>query len=185
MTSRVQTEHSHYEWPWQVKLLRVLWAPFRIFFIRGTTRYLSPIRVAVLRLFGARIGKPALVMDGVKIWFPWNYEMAPFSAIGSSVEIYNFARVTIGAQTTVSQYSYLCTASHDYRDPRMPLIYFPIVISDQVWVAAGAFVGPGVVIGQGSVVAARSVVVKSVPSWVVVAGNPAQKVKDRVLNVPK
>ncbi len=57
----------------------------------------------------------------------------------------------------------------------------PIVIEDDVWIGAGAFIGPGVRIGQGAVVGARAVVFKDVPRWKVVAGNPAQVLKDRVM----
>jgi putative colanic acid biosynthesis acetyltransferase WcaF len=44
-----------------------------------------------------------------------------------------------------------------------------------------AFIGPGVVVGEGSVVGACSVVVRSIPDWVVVAGNPAKTQKTREL----
>jgi putative colanic acid biosynthesis acetyltransferase WcaF len=81
----------------------------------------------------------------------------------------------------VSQYSYLCTGTHDYRDPRMPmpLVVGPIVIEAEAWVAADVFVGPGVTIGEGAVVGARSTVVQNVEPWTVVAGNPATRRGER------
>jgi len=57
----------------------------------------------------------------------------------------------------------------------------PITIGDHAWVAAGALIGPGVKVGEGAVVGARSVTFDDVPPWVVVAGNPARKIKDRVM----
>ena len=163
-------------------MLRLLWTPFRVLFIRGTTRYFSVLRVAALKLFGARLAHHVLVMDGVKIWYPWNLEMGEGSSLGVAVEVYNFAKVSIGAHTTVSQYTYLCSASHDYTKSHMPLIYHPIDIADQAWIAAGAFIGPGIRVGQGAVVGARSVVTRDVAAWTVVAGNPAHHLKARHLH---
>jgi len=54
----------------------------------------------------------------------------------------------------------------------------PIKIQDRVWIGFNSTVLKGVTIGEGAVVGAGSVVVKDVPPFVVVAGNPARIVKD-------
>lgn len=46
-------------------------------------------------------------------------------------------------------------------------------IGNDVWVGHGAYIAAGVTIGDGAVIAAKSVVVKDVPPFAVVAGNPA------------
>jgi len=79
----------------------------------------------------------------------------------------------------ISQYSYLCAASHDYTQEHLPLIAQPISIGQGSWVCARAFVGPGVNIGDRVVVAACAVVVKDVASSSVVGGNPAKLIKTR------
>ncbi len=178
---KVQQQNSRSGWPLRVKIRRVLWGPFKLLFLRGTGRWLSPVRIAALKLFGAEVETPTLVMDGVLVWHPWSLTLKRFSALGRGVEVYNYAHITIGEQATVSQDTYLCSASHDFEHPNMPLIYRPINIGAQSWIAAGCFVGPGVDIGEGAVVGARSVVVKDVPSWTVVAGNPARVIKPRRL----
>ena len=85
----------------------------------------------------------------------------------------------IGKHSTVSQYSHLCTSSHDYEHSNMPQTFAPIVVEDQVWIAADAFIAPGVTIGKGAVVGARASVFKDVESWTVVGGNPARFIKKR------
>ncbi len=51
-----------------------------------------------------------------------------------------------------------------------------------MWIGAEAYIGPGVTIGDGAVIAARAVVVKDVPAWTVVGGNPAKVIKERPAN---
>jgi putative colanic acid biosynthesis acetyltransferase WcaF len=99
--------------------------------------------------------------------------MGPHSCLADNVDCYCVAPIRVGEHATVSQYSYLCAASHDYRDIEMPLVVAPIVIEAEAWVAADVFVGPGVRIGEGAVVGARSTVMHDVEPWSVVAGSPA------------
>jgi putative colanic acid biosynthesis acetyltransferase WcaF len=107
--------------------------------------------------------------------------MDDFSTLSADVDCYCVAPITIGAHATVSQYAFLCTATHDVSDPHMRLVTAPIVVADQAWVCAGAFLAPGVMVAQGAVVGARAVVTKEVPAWTIVAGNPAREIRKRVL----
>jgi putative colanic acid biosynthesis acetyltransferase WcaF len=127
----------------------------------------------ILRLFGARIAAGVHPYPGAKIWAPWNLTMEVASCLSDHVDCYSVAPITIGRYATVSQYSYLCSASHDYRAPGLPLVIAPIVIEADAWVAAAVFVGPGVRIGEGAVVGARATVTQDVAPWTVVAGSPA------------
>ena len=136
----------------------------------------------LLRLFGAKIDKTAVVYSTARVYYPANLVMGRYSCLASDVDCYNVARITIGDNTTISQGAYLCTASHDITDPLNPLITAPIVIEDQAWVAAHAFVGMGVTIGQGAVVGATASVYRDVLPWTVVGGNPAREIKKRKIN---
>ncbi|WP_349829311.1 CatB-related O-acetyltransferase [Brevibacterium litoralis] len=53
-------------------------------------------------------------------------------------------------------------------------------IGNDVWIGHGAMIKAGVTIGDGAIVAANSVVVKDVPPYAVVAGNPAVIKKSRL-----
>jgi len=163
------------------KVARALWTIVWMVFYRPTPRPMHAWRRALLRLFGAKLGRGVHAYPSVRIWAPWNLEMGDHSCLGPHVDCYCMEVIKIGAYSTISQYSYLCTASHDYRSLKMPLVAAPITIGERVWITADVFVGPGVTIGEGSVVLARSTVLKSVDSWMVVGGNPAKVIKARVL----
>jgi acetyltransferase-like isoleucine patch superfamily enzyme len=69
--------------------------------------------------------------------------------------------------------------------PRLPIGASPpvprqTIIGNDVYIGHGAFIRPGVTIGDGAVVGAHAVVVKDVPPYAVVAGNPATVRKFRV-----
>ena len=136
----------------------------------------------ILKIFGAKIGKGSIIHSSVKIWAPWNLIIGEFTAIGSYVDCYNQGLIKIGSNTTISQKSYLCASTHDISDKKNRLIVKPILIEDQVWVAADSFIGPGVTIRQGAVVGARTSVFKDVEPWIVVGGNPAKFIKKRIIN---
>jgi putative colanic acid biosynthesis acetyltransferase WcaF len=163
------------------RALRALWAMVWVLLFRPSPRVFHQWRRWLLWLFGAAIGRGAHVYPSVKIWAPWNLTMGNHSCLGSYVDCYNVAPVVIGAFATVSQYSYLCTATYDYNKLEMPLMASPIAIGDWAWVAADVYVGPGVTIGDGCVVGARSSVHRSLPPWSVSVGNPARPVKARAI----
>ena len=54
-----------------------------------------------------------------------------------------------------------------------------VVIGNDVWIGSGATIFSGVTIGDGAVISAKSVVVKDVPPYSIVGGNPAKVVKLR------
>ena len=54
-----------------------------------------------------------------------------------------------------------------------------IKIGDDVWIGYNAIILSGVKIGQGAVIAAGAVVVKDVPPYAIVGGNPAKIIKYR------
>ena len=159
---------------------RMLWGFGKLVF-RLSPRICFGWRRFVLRCFGAQIGKHVNIYASARIYFPWNLTVGDWSAIGEEAFIYNLGPVTIGRQVTISQGAHLCAGTHDYTDPTMPLLKPPIIVSDQAWICADAFVGPNVTIGAGAVVGGRAVATKNVEPWTVVAGNPARYIKKRTL----
>jgi putative colanic acid biosynthesis acetyltransferase WcaF len=161
------------------KIGRALWRVVWLLLFRPTPRPLHAWRCLLLRLFGAKLGKAVHPYPSARIWAPWNLEMGDHSCLSENVDCYCVDKILIGPHATVSQYSFLCTASHDYKDPAMPLVTAPITIGERTWIAADVFLAPGVTIGDGAVVTARSSVFSDIASWTVAAGNPAKSVKKR------
>lgn len=166
------------------KLGRAVWnVVYRIAFRPFVFSIFNPWRLFILRLFGARLHPEVVIYPSAKIWAPWNLEMGAYACLAPDVDCYNTALIRIGAHSTVSQKSYLCSSSHDITDPCHSLVTAPIIIEDQVWIAADSFIGMGVTIGQGAVVGARASVFKDVAPWTVVGGNPARYIKKRIICV--
>ncbi len=158
---------------------RAAWGVVQVLLFRPSPRIAHRWRNLLLRLFGAKLHGTARVYPRARCWAPWNLTMHEHSCVGDDVDIYSAESITIGAYSTVSQYGYLCTATHDPDDVRHPLVVKPISIGRRCWLAADVFVAPGVTIGDGAVVGARSAVFKDLPEWVVCAGTPARPIRAR------
>ncbi len=60
------------------------------------------------------------------------------------------------------------------RSRRRPQAYLPTIVMEGASIGANATILPGITIGRGAMVGAGAVVIASVPSFAVVAGNPAR-----------
>jgi putative colanic acid biosynthesis acetyltransferase WcaF len=143
--------------------------------------YMSRLKVAVLRIFGARVGRGVLVRPGVRVKFPWYLSIGDYSWIGEDAWIDNLAPVTIEANVCISQGVYLCTGNHDWRTHNMRLFHRPIILQEASWVGARSTLCPGVTLGCGAVVAVGSIVTRSIPSWQIYGGNPAGFIRTRTI----
>ena len=161
-------------------LVRVLWSLAMPLF-RFSPRPLFAWRRMMLRAFGAKVGQGAHVYPSSRIYLPWNLKMGNEASIGEWALVYNLGPVSIGDRATISHRSHLCAGTHDYADPTLPLLRLPIEIGAQAWICADAFIGPDCTIGEGAIVGAGSVVVRDVPPWQIVAGNPAQLIRARFI----
>jgi putative colanic acid biosynthesis acetyltransferase WcaF len=164
-------------------MLRMIWnIVWALFFRTFPMKVFNSWRLLLLRIFGAKVHRNSGVYASCRIWAPWNLILDENAWLGPYVDCYNPAIVKLGRNCTVSQRSFLCTASHDITKKAHPLIVAPIIIQDNAWVAADSFIYMGVTIGQGAVVGARSAVFKDVEPWTVVGGNPAKFLKKREIN---
>jgi putative colanic acid biosynthesis acetyltransferase WcaF len=161
------------------RMSRLLWGAVYFLLFRPSPRNLHGWRNLLLRAFGASLHPTARVYRTARIWAPWNLRMDAQSCIADDVDVYCTSQISIGEFSTVSQYSYLCGATHDFDDVRHPLVSKPISIGRRCWIAADVFVAPGVNIADGVVVGARSGVFNDLPAWSVAIGTPAKVVRNR------
>ena len=161
------------------KIGRMLWALVQATLFNYSFHTWNRWRIMLLNRFGASVHPTCIIRRTVRVECPWNLTMGRNSCLGDRAWAYCLGPITIGERVSISQDAYLCAGSHDYTRVDLPLTRPPIVIEDEAWVAAGAFVGPGATISEGSVVGARAVVFKKTNKWTIYAGNPAQPVKPR------
>ena len=92
------------------------------------------------------------------------------------------APVTIGNNVILAQHICMSGLNHGYEDIHVPIkdqkcSTAQITVEDDCWIGANAVIVAGVTIGKHSIVAGGSVVVKDVPPFSIVGGNPAKILK--------
>lgn len=158
---------------------RLVWNVCRALLYRPSPRPMHAWRAFLLRCFGATLGPGCTFYPASKVWAPWNLECADCVVAADGAEIYNPAPMRFGSHAIVSQDVFLCGATHDYDDPRFPLLAYAMEVGAYAWVCARASVAPGVGVGEGAVLGMGSVATRDLEPWGIYAGIPAVKVKER------
>ena len=127
------------------------------------------LRTALFRKCGVQIGDKTVINFGVHFIIP----MSGQSVKKKTISIGNRVAIATGTIIVGQSDPNFSVLSQIY-----PVDDRPVSICDDVWIGANAVILPGVTIGEQSVVAAGAVVTKDVPSYCVVAGIPARKIKD-------
>jgi putative colanic acid biosynthesis acetyltransferase WcaF len=162
-------------------LLEALWLIVRGLLFEANPFGCYALKRLVLRWFGAKVGRGVIVKPRAKITFPWKLSIGDHSWLGEESWLHNLAPIIIEDNVCVSQRSFLCTGSHDYKSQSFNLITKPIVVRNGAWIAAGAWVGPGVEIGSHVVVTAGSVVTRNLAPYAIYQGNPAAFLRERTI----
>jgi putative colanic acid biosynthesis acetyltransferase WcaF len=121
-------------------------------------------RVLLLKAFGATIGRGVVIKPEVKIKFPWKLSIGDYCWIGEGVWIDNLAEVTIAENSCVSQGTYVCTGSHDWKSDSFDLITKPISIGKGCWIGAKVVIAPGVRIHDNTMIKMGSVITRDQPA---------------------
>jgi putative colanic acid biosynthesis acetyltransferase WcaF len=188
MPDRLQPVHpgqeSAFASPWSAgdRWRMLLWEYCWALLCSWTPKPANPWRLFWLRLFGAKMHGRPFVHQRARIAIPWNLTMHDRACLGDRANAYTLGEIEIGARATVAQEVYLNTGSHDFTTPRIPLVVGKIMIGEDVFIGARAFVMPAITIGARSVIGACSVVTKDVPPDSVAVGNPCRLIAKRELS---
>lgn len=170
---------------------------FRIIYL--SYRFIHrPLYKGLLKRFGAKsfihplsslrnhkkisIGINVIINRNVNIW-------VSRLSLGNNVQINPgtciYGNVTIGNNVMIAPNCMIAGGNHGIKNIPEPMITQtctskgPIIIEDDVWIAANSVILDGVRIGSGAVIGAGSVVTKDIPSFAIVVGIPAKIIKYR------
>jgi putative colanic acid biosynthesis acetyltransferase WcaF len=160
--------------PGRGRIVRTIWYAVSVLIFESGWLPISAPKRWLLRWFGARIGRGLVIKPHVRIKYPWRFAVGDHCWIGQEVWIDNLDDVRLGDHVCVSQRTYLCTGSHDYRQRGFNLVARPIHVENGAWLGAQSLILGGVTVRANAIVAAGSVVSKDVAEAEIVAGNPAR-----------
>ena len=182
----MKTDLSSYQNDWykpggSIKIL--LWYFINALFFINPLNPFSSLKKVLLRFFGAKIGTGVVIKPGVNIKYPWKLTIGNHVWIGEDVWIDNLDEVVIEDNVCLSQGALLLCGNHDYKKTSFDLIVKPITIKEGAWIGAKSTVCGGVTCASHSVLAVGSVTAKDLEAYSIYQGVPAQKVRERVIEI--
>jgi maltose O-acetyltransferase len=133
------------------------------------------------RLFGS-LGQGSVILPRLQCDYGAQIAIGAGCFINYDAIFLDCASITIGDNVSIGPRAQLVTALHPVDDHEARRAGWesaaPIVIGDNVWLAAGVIVCPGVTIGDNTVIGAGSIVTKDVPARVLAAGNPCRVIRE-------
>jgi len=161
------------------KIKQIIWYFVNVLFFKNSFVFISSVKVRLLKLFGAKIGKGVVIKPVVNIKYPWKLKVGDHVWIGEEVWIDNLSEVIIGNNVTLSQGALLLTGSHDHTREAFDFISFPIILEDGVWIGSKAVVFGGVTCKSHSILGINSVAESNLKPYLIYKGNPAIPVLQR------
>lgn len=133
-----------------------------------------------------KFGKNVQISPNCTFMEPEEMEIGNDVYIGGNCLFQAGGGIKIGNGTIIAHRVEILTKNHNYDDNNLKAIPYDgtyiakeVIIGENVWIGSNVCIVPGVIIGEGAVIAMGSVVVKDVPPYSVVGGNPAKILKYR------
>lgn len=165
------------------KIKQFFWMLTNAIFLRSSWLPFMGIKIFLLKLFGAEIGKGLVIKPAVNIKFPWKLTIGDHVWLGENVWIDNLDNVKIGCDVCISQGAMLLTGNHDYTLTTFDYKNGPIILEDGVWIGAKTVVCPGVVCKSHSILTIGSIATKNLEPFTIYQGNPAKAIRKRKIKV--
>ena len=133
------------------------------------------------QLFGS-LGEGSVILPRLQCDYGAQIAVGAGCFINYDAILLDCASITIGDHVSIGPRAQLATALHpvdDYEARRAGWeSAAPIVLGDNVWLAAGVIVCPGVMVGANSGIGAGSVVISDIPPGVLAVGNPCRVIRE-------
>lgn len=155
------------------------WYFINVLFFINPLNPSSSLKIFILKLFGARIGKGVRIKPSVNIKYPWKLIIGNHVWIGEHAWIDNLEKVNIADHVCISQGAMLLTGNHNYKKEDFGLITKGIVIEQGAWIGAHSIVCPGVTCKSHAVLAVNSVATHQLEANTIYQGNPAVAIRKR------
>ena len=155
---------------------RSIWYLVNVLFFINPLNPSSALKVFLLKLFGAKVGRGVILKPGINIKYPWKLSIGNHCWIGEKVWIDNLVPVTISDNVCVSQGAMLLTGNHNYTKTTFDLMVAPIILESGAWVGTRSIVGPGVHLDSHAVLSVQSVATGHLDAFSIYQGNPARKI---------
>lgn len=162
-------------------MVRTIWFYVNSLFLNSYILPISGLKIFLLRLFGAAIGKGCVIKPKVNIKHPWKLKLGANVWLGEEVWIDNLDKVSIGNNVCISQGAFLLCGNHNYKKSGFDLMTSPIIINDGVWIGAKAVVCPGAVVEENVVLSVGSVLKEQTERGMIYSGNPAKIIRERFI----
>lgn len=136
-------------------------------------------RFKVMGLFLSRLGQGTVIRQNFRVTMPERVSIGAHCNIAERAFITGGGGVTLGEYVGLGPDVKIWSVNHRFDDPDVPWLKqgheeLAVSIEDDVWVGANCFVMPGTTIGRGAIISAGTVLMKSVPPFAIVAGNPGR-----------
>ncbi len=119
-------------------------------------------------------GRHTIVPDDIDTFV--RLKIGAFCSIASRLQIVSGQHPAVATPSAVSHFPFL---EHEWGEYPPSTEHGEVVIGNDVWIGQDVTILDGITVGSGAVIAAGSVVVRDVPHYGVVAGNPAELKKVR------
>lgn len=142
------------------------------------------VRSVAYKLLFRRLGGFAWVQHGVTVVHSNKLSVGKHFGCNTGSYINAVGGVTMGDYVLIGSNVTISSGRHPI-DGTMPPVFarpvepLPIVIEDDVWIAAGAVVLPGVTLRRGTVIGANAVVANDTEPYGVYVGAPARRIRSR------
>jgi putative colanic acid biosynthesis acetyltransferase WcaF len=160
----------------------LLWYFVNLMFFTSRWLPVSAIKVALLRIFGAQVGRGVVIKPAVNIKYPWRLKIGNHVWIGEQVWIDNLENVEIGDHVCISQGAMLLCGNHNYKKSTFNLMVGKIILEEGTWIGAQTVVCPGVVCKSHAILTVGSVATSELKAYTIYQGNPAKAIKERVIS---